>query len=148
MHTDEVELFQCEHCGRTFASALFDICRAMEKVDFTTFIPSVTIDEAEDIARFCSASCRHLARSSVMARSDVPVRRCGIGPVEPCAKCGGPVDMAVFHPTYTESDITISKENGYQPTHVEYLAVLCRNCDPRTTRTIAQPISALSLATE
>jgi hypothetical protein len=39
MHPDESELYQCEHCGRVFAGALFDISRAMEKSGFHHFYP-------------------------------------------------------------------------------------------------------------
>lgn len=66
-----------------------------------------------------------------MEREEVPIRRPGIGPVESCAKCGGPVDMSEFHLTYIEDEGIDDGLSVSRTINVEYLAVVCKRCCPR-----------------
>lgn len=121
---DDLE-FECESCGKMFSGVLFAIDREFERVAFAAGeLPVVSISGSENIANFCSADCRKKGRESVMRAEGVPIQRVGLGPIETCAKCGGPVDMTGWHLTYLDSDTRF--EGSYpQPLDVDYLAVVC-----------------------
>ena len=79
---------------------------------------------------YCSRDCLDARRPVVMAAEKVPTQWPGIGPVEACAKCGGPVDMTCFHRTYLESCSKHESDFVLNTLSVEYLAVLCQHCHP------------------
>jgi hypothetical protein len=128
MRDDSPTLYECENCAVTFSTRIFEIARAFEKVSYSRALPSVAVRNSESLANFCSADCRTKGRDAVMARYRVPVLRVGIGPIEPCARCRGPVDMTEFHITFTESEMVERDVTILEPVDVDYLAVLCRNC--------------------
>jgi hypothetical protein len=102
MKNEERMNFECEHCGTLFDRHLFDIAKSLEQVDYLGPIPSVEVEQEESVANFCSTACRNKKRQTTMQQQGVPLRRIGIGPIEPCARCGAPVDMTKFHVTFTE----------------------------------------------
>ncbi|MGF6546752.1 hypothetical protein QFZ96_001823 [Paraburkholderia youngii] len=121
--------FECDNCGTRFSAMLFEIARQLERVEFLSTMTSICIRDCDTLSGFCSIECRDSSRRAVMEREDVPIRRVdSFGPIAPCAKCGGPVDMTEFHVTYVENDLEIINPNMMQPTSVECLAVLCSNC--------------------
>lgn len=129
MTTSERMIFECEHCGKTFSGSLFDVARESECVEFRDGqLPSVGIRGCEPIAGFCSRECRAQDIRKVMGREGVPIRPVGLGPIEPCAKCGGPVDMTAFHLTYVASDFKIDDFDHFTVLGVDYLAVVCNRC--------------------
>jgi len=125
--------FECETCGTMFRTMVYEIMKAFEKVNYAeNDWPEVDVQCSENVANFCTKRCRDASLVVVLARDGVPVRRVGIEPIEPCAKCGGPVDMSDFHLTYTEQDVEFHGFIG-TPKDVDYLAVLCRNCAPMSS---------------
>lgn len=134
MHSGAMQ-FECETCGTMFQDRLFDISREYERVIFNrpSLPDEIEIADAENIANFCSSVCRELGKVAVMAVQRVPIPpvRPGIGPVESCSKCKGPVDMADWHLSFVEGELDTSGP-AFRPLDIEYLAVVCRKCEPRT----------------
>lgn len=130
---DDVMEFECETCEVMFRDRLFEIAREYERVIFSSpaRLDEVEIKDSENIANFCCSKCLDSGRSSVMAaqRVPIPAERPGIGPIESCAKCSGPVDMSDWHLTFVESEVDTSG-SGFRPIDVKYLAVVCRKCGP------------------
>ena len=133
MDNEEME-FECETCGAMFRDRLFGVSRAYERVIFSSpdALEEVHTGYSECIANFCSSACLARGRSAAMRAQCVPIPavRPGIGPVEACAKCKGPVDMSDWHLTFLEDEIDTSL-NRFQPLNVDYIAVVCRQCAPR-----------------
>jgi hypothetical protein len=51
-------------------------------------------------------------------------------PIDLCAKCRAPVDMTEFHLTYVESEEVHENSIAIRTVDMDYLAVLCRRCQP------------------
>jgi hypothetical protein len=127
--------FECESCGVMFKETLYGIDREQNKVIFCDKgLLEVDIRSSENIANFCSHSCRERGREAVMRKEQVPERRVGVEPIEPCAKCGGPVDMSDWHLTYVESDTRFTGDVG-DTLDIDYLVVLCKRCTERREST-------------
>ena len=135
--------YECFTCRRVFRTPVFDISREWERTHFNDGIPSVEIKGSYGLECYCSRACVDARRQLVMASEGVPIRRPGIGPVETCAKCGAPVDMAEFHLTYVESQAVSMGDRTLDTIDVDYLAVLCRQCRPMesTASTLQQKTS-------
>jgi len=118
-------------CEARFENPLFDVTRAMERVHFGPEgrLNEVQVTHAEGFGVFCSAACRTKGIEALMAEEKVPVPRHppDIGPVEVCAICSSPVDMTVFHLTYSQCEVDFRQLFG-QPSDHEYLAVVCDGC--------------------
>lgn len=130
MHDDDME-FECESCGAMFRGTLYAVDRELERVGFgASNPPVVSIRDSENIANFCSTMCRERGRAAVMAAEGVPIQRVGVEPIEPCAKCGKPVDLTGWHLTYLDSDTRFCGSIG-QTLGVDYLAVVCSACSSK-----------------
>jgi hypothetical protein len=115
---------------QVFQSTVFEIIREWNRTHFEDDPPSVEIQGAWGLECYCSRECLNARRVAVMAAENVPIRRPGIGPVETCAKCGGPVDMTCFHLTYLESSSKNVTEFVSNTVSLDYLAVVCHQCHP------------------
>ncbi len=126
--------FECMNCGKMFTRKWYDLSRTYERVHYKspTLLDEVEIEDAEGIGTFCSQQCLDVGRAPVMRDEGVPIpsARPGIGPVESCAKCSGPVDMSDWHLTYTDGCLE-EDCGGVKTLEVDYLAVVCRECAPR-----------------
>lgn len=123
--------FWCMTCGSRFERMLFDVSRAQEKVHFYEGgrVPEVETVYAEGIGVYCSSECRAIGLSGLMSAERVPLPAVppGIGPVELCARCNGPVDMTTSHITY--SQCAVAFDGCVAAVHTfDYLAVVCKNC--------------------
>lgn len=132
METHELddESYRCFTCNAVFRGRVFEIAREWERTHFSSTIPEVEIVDAYGLECYCSQTCLDARRDMVMAAEAVPIRRVdGIGPVNPCANCGGPVDMTEFHLAYAGM---CSDMRGAMAltVDVDYLAVLCKKCHP------------------
>lgn len=105
-------------------------------------IPSVEIVDSYGLECYCSCACVDARRDVVMRDAGVPIQRPGIGPIETCAKCAGPVDMAEFHLTYVESQEVAVNDLILEPVDVQYLAVLCTQCRPKSEAVQTETASA------
>jgi hypothetical protein len=100
--------FYCMTCNTCFEKPLFDVTRSMERVHFCAAprLNEIETRHAEGIGVFCSDTCRALGLPALMSTERVPIpgHPPGIGPVEICARCSGPVDMTAFHLTYSKCE--------------------------------------------
>lgn len=137
--------FYCMTCNARFFIPLFDVTRAIERVHFYPAgrLPEVEITHAEGFGVYCSVSCRAQGLPALMAAEQVPLPEHppGIGPVEVCARCSGPVDTAAFHLTYSQCEIVYGEACG-QASNLEYLAVVCDRCSDGDFAT-AEPVRDL-----
>jgi hypothetical protein len=122
--------YECFTCKRRFRSTLFSISREWNRVHYEEGDPEVEISSSEGLECYCSQACATARRTSVMANEGVPISRPGLGPIEPCSKCGAPVDMTKFHLTYLDSYEVHESAMVLRTESVDYLAVLCRTCEP------------------
>ncbi|MFL9964292.1 hypothetical protein PQR02_25150 [Paraburkholderia sediminicola] len=127
MDTVDSSRYECFHCNRLFQTPVFEVAREWGCVRFDTEPPNVEIHGSEGLECYCSRGCLNARVSIVMAREQTPVRPPGIGPVEVCARCGGPVDMARVHLTYLASG-AVKKGLILDMFGVDYLAVVCNQC--------------------
>lgn len=125
--------FECRACSKLFNGAWFDISRTVERVHFSGAgeLDEVEIADGEGIAAHCSRFCHTLGREPVMLEEGVPIPsvRPGIGPIETCAQCSGPVDMADWHVTFTEGRMQ-EQAGAISVLEFEYVAVVCKHCMP------------------
>ena len=137
--------FECMICGKMFEERWFDIGRAFERVHFRSpdALDEVEVSFADGIGVFCSQGCLDAGRATLMQEEGVPIPsvRPGIGPVEQCARCAGPVDMSDWHLTYTDGQY-LENQGGVRVIEIDYIAVACRECAPRNGE------SAVALAEE
>lgn len=103
METPDSDSYECFSCNRIFRGRVFEIAREWNRTHFSDGIPEVEIRDSWVLECFCSQDCLNRCREEVMAREGVPIHRPDIGPIEPCAKCGRPIDMTQFHLTYVVS---------------------------------------------
>ena len=132
METIANDEYECFTCSVRFKKKVFSITREWERVDFSEALPEVDILDAYGLECYCSKSCLEGRRDEVMARGQVSITRPNLGPVETCAKCGGPVDMSEFHLAYLEDESI--DEGTFVSTMIDldYLAVVCKRCHPKS----------------
>jgi DNA-directed RNA polymerase subunit N (RpoN/RPB10) len=127
--------FECMTCGKLFERRWFGLDRAFERVHFQspTGYDEVEVADAEGIGVYCSRGCLNAGRPVLMKEEGVPIPpvRPGMGPIERCAKCAGPVDTSDWHLTYTDSENEETQPVCVQPIEVDYVARVCRQCAPR-----------------
>jgi hypothetical protein len=128
--------FECYTCGTIFKGTMFAVTCEWERVYYMQETRMVAVEGSLRLECYCSTQCRQARAKEVMNREQVPIPaiRPGLGPIEVCAMCRGPVDMCQFHRTYVEDQIESDGFNS-TPIDVNYLAVLCRACDPWKDRT-------------
>ncbi len=130
------ECFYCDTCNKRFRSPLYDVSKEFERTIFfeDPLLPEVEIIGAETIAGFCSPTCRDKKRDYLLQQEKIRATYPGIGPVEPCSRCGAPVDMTNFHLTYIEMDTTQDWNRTLFGVEVindpVTLAVVCQKCEP------------------
>jgi hypothetical protein len=145
MREDRRLEFECEGCSRMFDGDLVDISRAYERVGREEGIegPSIYVEHAESVANFCSVACRASTRLSVYqgAGFKIPATPPGFGPVESCAKCGGPVAMWAFHLAYSEG-VARQTPYGFDVQKHATVAVLCQRCAPLPKRAASSALQS------
>ncbi|MGT2476484.1 hypothetical protein [Paraburkholderia terrae] len=132
MESPDEDDYECYTCDRMFNGRVFQVCREWDRVHFEYDPPEVEISDATALECYCSQACMDARCSLVMANEGVPIRLPGLGPIERCAKCGGPVDMAEYHKTYLATCTDMVNGIGHT-VDVDYLAVLCAKCAPHRT---------------
>lgn len=128
--------FYCDTCGQRFRSPLYDVSKEYERTIFyeEPLLPEIEIIGAETVAYFCSPSCRDKKRDHLLIQEKIRATYPGIGPVEPCSRCGAPVDKTNYHLTYIEMDTTQDWDRALFGVEVikdpVNLAVVCQKCEP------------------
>lgn len=130
------ECFYCDTCNKRFRSPLYDVSKEFERTIFfeEPLMPEIDVIGAETIAYFCSPSCRDMKRDHLLTQEKIRATYPGIGPVEPCSRCGAPVDMTKYHLTYVEMDTTHDWDRALFGAKIisdpVTLAVVCQKCEP------------------
>lgn len=126
---------ECFHCHQVVKTPVFETACEWNRVVYSDGLPCVDVEQHHWIEQYCSARCRAARLTAVMARENVPILRAGLGPVESCANCRGPVDMSRLHLAYLETKYNVDEGGQFTLEDVDYIAVLCRQCAPdeRTT---------------
>ncbi|WP_321954267.1 hypothetical protein [Paraburkholderia bannensis] len=122
--------YECFTCKRRFRCHVFSISKEWDRVDYSGKMPSVEVTGSYGLECYCSSNCCAARRHIVMNKEGVPVRYPNIGPIELCAKCGSPVNMADYHLTYVESYDEEESSFVLRTIDLVYLAVLCLECRP------------------
>lgn len=98
--------YQCFRCNCTFTRHVWSLERGFIRMDFSTPVPESEVVGGEGMACYCSETCMKRHVPQMMQRERAHSAHCaGYGPIETCATCGGPVDMAEFHLTYGKSHV-------------------------------------------
>lgn len=120
----------CYNCERRMAGGMWSLTRSMQRVHFKPGLPEVEVEDAECLSYYCSHPCMTDDVPGVMRNERVPIPKVSprIGPVELCAVCQKPIDMATFHRTYTLSDEKEISSRVLQTLWVEDIAVVCDEC--------------------
>lgn len=131
--TRELMEFECRACRKMFTRVWFEVARSIERVQFDgpSGLPEVETSHADGLAEFCSRDCLGISKQGVMEEQGVPIpsNRPGIGPVETCAKCSGPVDTSDWHLTFAEGKLE-EQHVGVATLEHDYIAVVCKKCSP------------------
>ena len=136
--TDQENYGVCDICGDALSARYWTFDRLVERYDYDRqgdtpgCSAAVTVLRNETLDQCCDADCAHLAATLGLAQRGLKQRACGSGPVETCAKCGGPVDLTKPHVLYQLMDQTESRQpwlTMIQSVDSESLAYVCPGCD-------------------
>lgn len=109
---------------------------------------------SEQATCYCSPACANPGAHAFLAARGIHPRAYGSGPIEPCAKCGAPINLAQVHLSYELTEGTLREaENDLLELHVsdsKTLAKLCESCaadiDPLAAASISRQVAHLNLA--
>lgn len=143
--------YACMVCETHFRSPLYEIARGYERTIFFDGdrMPEVEPISSNGIGIYCSAACLNQDRDKLLVKENVRATFPGIGPIEVCSRCGRPVDMAQFHLSWTEEELSCQWGqfiDVLQPIYVQSLAVVCQQCAPLSTSAIQEERSSSNLA--
>jgi hypothetical protein len=141
------ETITCDACARPYTNPHFTISRGVEIVEFPAGspYPIVSPSSVDAIVQCCSQACLDSQRKSVLERDQVSATYPGIGPIEACSRCGGPVDMTRPHVAWTEDETIVDDGQLFQTATVigfELLAVLCRRCMAQEAGAVEEGVSS------
>lgn len=131
----EDDCFICDVCDTSFCSPLYDISKQFARTIFYEEPRPSEIDiiGSKTIVTFCSPGCRDRHRDQLLQQEKIRAAFPGIGPIEICSRCNGPVVMTSFHLAYVEMDTEHDRARkifGTEVNYVRVLAVVCQNCEP------------------
>ncbi|SAK91320.1 hypothetical protein AWB78_04910 [Caballeronia calidae] len=131
MFTLEDDEFECYSCGTVFKGIVLGVTVQWERVYYMRDTRMVAAKNSFRWECYCSTKCREARLKQAMRALEVPIPAVppGLGPIEVCARCRGPVDMTQFHRAYVEDEVETDGVNS-NPIDVNYLAVVCKACDP------------------
>ncbi|CAG1001664.1 hypothetical protein BURK2_03069 [Burkholderiales bacterium] len=109
---------------------------------------------SEQATCYCSLACADPGAEAFLAARGIHPRAYGAGPIEPCAKCGAPINLAEVHLSYELTEGTLREaENDTLELHVsdsKTLAKLCENCaadiDPLAAASISRQVDHVDVA--
>lgn len=129
---------ECEACGASLGARYWSFNRLVERLDYDRQgdapddCATITVLSDEPLGQFCGDGCARLTALLGLAERGLRLFDCGTGPIETCAKCGGPVDLTEPHVFYQLMDQTETRKpwlNTIQPHDFESLAYVCPRCD-------------------
>jgi hypothetical protein len=124
----------CPVCNKKLSNHFYSFDRHVEVSQYKQFMgsTSLTVLRSEPIAECCSAECAWSSIFLGLAERGLKLTGGGVGPIEVCAKCGGPVDMSEPHVSYVYHDQTFEEQPWLSSITVHYaegLADVCIRCD-------------------
>lgn len=130
----------CDCCGIALSSSYRSLDRNIEQYSYgglaedgaTSTSATCNIVASHSLMQLCSKDCAFIASTSEMSARDLKYLYPSSGPVEPCAKCGHPVDLSQHHVTYALTKGTEVRKPWITEFHTKDsrdLAVLCKECD-------------------
>lgn len=130
----------CDHCQNDLSDYRFYLDRNVQFFSYSGMDDSDGIAEhiqatvlySDSISHFCNASCVDISVPKILGSLGLKILPPGIGPVETCAKCNGPVDMTAPHIAYSLLEATRVSEPWLTHLKVhshEFLCVVCQKCD-------------------
>lgn len=131
----------CDHCATELSDRRFYLDRNVEYYlykgtgdSFSEMLANTQVNVlySDSINRFCCAGCAEIGVPQALHSLGLKILQPGIGPIETCAKCNGPVNMAEPHIAYGLMEATkVSKPwlTHLDVHHDEYLCVVCPKCD-------------------
>jgi hypothetical protein len=126
--------FECCTCKARFRATVYGVGPQWERLCYLDAEsgPEYEFWDGYSLETYCSPSCMEHGLPAVMALEKTPVSRVGNGPVEVCARCGGPVDMAAYHLTYVADRLDCKEPTGFEATQtiLQFLGVVCSQCAP------------------
>ena len=130
----------CDHCQNGLCDYRFYLDRNVQLFSYSGMVDADGIAEhiqatvlySDSVNYFCSVGCADASVQKILHSLGLKLLPPGIGPVETCAKCNGPVDMTAPHVAYDLMKAT--KVSKPWLTHLkvhndEYLCVVCLKCD-------------------
>lgn len=136
--TQPEDFGRCDTCEAGLTSRYSSFNRLVERIDYDR--PGETPDDQATITilrddvlgEFCGEVCA--MPSVLLALFERGLRHSGggAGPIETCAKCGGPVDLTQPHVAYQLMDQTETRKPWLISIHTheaETLAYVCQHCD-------------------
>lgn len=129
----------CDHCQSELADRRFYLDRTVEVYSYSGNLTDgihehiqAKVLYCDSIRHYCSAGCAETNTPQTLHSLGLKILPPGIGPVETCAKCSGPVIMTSPHVAYVLMDVT--KFSNFGLTHLkvhngEDMCVVCTKCD-------------------
>ncbi len=136
--SESKEFVECDTCGASLGARYWSFNRLVERVDYDRQgetpddCATITVLRDDVLGQFCDDGCAKITAWSDLAGRGLRLIECGAGPIETCAKCGGPVDLTEPHVFYQLMDQTETRRpwlNTIQPHDTEALAYVCSRCD-------------------
>lgn len=125
----------CDACGKPLEARRWTFNRHVERLHYAATPEdaiSAQVIAAETEAAYCSRECAWPALLVRLAEKGVRHTGGGTGPVESCARCGGPVVMSRPHVSYNLHDETQLRQPWLTEVQVHWdegLAEVCLRCD-------------------
>jgi DNA-directed RNA polymerase subunit N (RpoN/RPB10) len=122
--------FECFSCGTRFGHRIFTLTRAFQRLGYSDGPASIEVEDARTVSTYCDAFCREEHVPHVMTIEGVPIPSIppGNGPIEICAICHGPVNMAMWHSSYAVTEEIETMPMVLQVVADRSLAVVCTKC--------------------
>lgn len=136
----------CATCSATLNSRYYSFSRNIERHQYTrpdaiSQLHTCIVLHSEQLAHYCSPECAEAGTNAELAQRGIPLQITGNGPIEPCSKCGKPINLTVPHATFELMDLTEIRQPwllSAQPHGSQTVARLCSSCDGDLDCEVAQ----------
>ena len=127
----------CNACGKPLTESRGSFNRVIEQYRYgPQEAIEVDVLSDESVAMYCSAECAWPAMHIYLCERDIKYTGGSAGPVVPCARCGGLLDMTQPHVAYVVRDETEQRPpwlNSIEVHSAEGVADVCLRCEGEMT---------------